>query len=68
MHRLGIPCRYEPVSWRNQDGSRVSFVVSAFRDPLDMLKIRARDAAGVYRSPVPADRQPWSATPTRPSS
>jgi dolichyl-phosphate beta-glucosyltransferase len=68
MHRLGIPCRYEPVSWRNQDGSRVSFVVSAFRDPLDMLKIRLRDAAGVYRSAVPEDRQPWAATASRPSS
>jgi dolichyl-phosphate beta-glucosyltransferase len=60
MHRFGIPCRYVPVSWHNQDGSRVSFVVSAFRDPMDMIKIRLRDVAGIYRSPVPPERQPWA--------
>jgi dolichyl-phosphate beta-glucosyltransferase len=60
MHRFDIPCRYVPVSWHNQDGSRVSFVVSAFRDPLDMLKIRLRDLLGIYRGPVPAQRQPWA--------
>lgn len=59
MHRLGIPCRFEPVTWRNQDGTRVNFLVSAFRDPLDMLKIRLRDVFGGYRAPVAPGRQPW---------
>jgi dolichyl-phosphate beta-glucosyltransferase len=59
MHRLGIPCRYEPVHWRNQAGSRVNFLVSAYRDPLDMLKIRLRDLLGVYGAPVGPGKQPW---------
>jgi dolichyl-phosphate beta-glucosyltransferase len=67
MHRLGIPCRYEPVHWRNQEGSRVNFVVSAFRDPLDMLKVRVRDVLGVYGAPVAPGRQPWERAGARPT-
>lgn len=64
MHRFGIPCRYVPVSWHNQEGSRVNFFASAFRDPMDMIKIRLRGLVGIYNAPVPSHKQPWSARST----
>jgi dolichyl-phosphate beta-glucosyltransferase len=60
MHRLGISCRYVPVSWANKAGSRINFLVCMVRDPLDMLRIRVRDIFGLYRTPLAESKQPWA--------
>lgn len=60
MHLHGIQCYFEGVHWKNKKGSRISFFRCMIFDPVDMLKIRLRDALGVYRRPIPDARQPWS--------
>jgi dolichyl-phosphate beta-glucosyltransferase len=60
LHKLNIPCRYVPVSWANKPGSRINIWLCMVRDPLDMVRIRVRDALGRYAKPVPNNSQPWS--------
>lgn len=48
MHRLGIPVFYQPVHWKNKPGSRINMVRCMLFDPLDLIAIRMRGAAGVY--------------------
>ncbi len=62
MHKHAISCRFVPVSWDNKPGSRINILACMVRDPLDMLKIRLRDLAGVYARPLASEAQPWSAT------
>ncbi len=59
MQKFDLPCRYEPVIWKNKEGSKISVAVSAVRDPFDMIKIRLRDLAGLYRRPIRNEKQPW---------
>ncbi len=59
MHQHDIRCYYEPVHWNNKEGSRINVLRCMLLDPLDMVKIRLRDAIGVERQPVHQDRQPW---------
>lgn len=60
MHKQGTSCRFVPVSWNNKPGSRINILACMIRDPLDMLRIRLRDLAGVYRQPLARERQPWA--------
>jgi dolichyl-phosphate beta-glucosyltransferase len=48
MHRLNIPVYYEPVRWKNKDGSRINFLKCFFLDPIDLIRIRWRGLAGTY--------------------
>jgi len=61
MHKLGVTCRYVPVSWTNKPGSRINILACMVRDPIDMLRIRLRDMAGVYAQAITASNQPWTA-------
>jgi len=60
MHLYDTQCYYEAVHWTNKAGSRINFVRCMLFDPFDMIKIRVRDALGLYRRPVSTERQPWS--------
>jgi len=60
LHLLEIPCRFHPVHWVNKAGSRISMIRCMLRDPLDMLCVRLRHAAGRYRQCILPERQPWA--------
>ncbi|HEY7060519.1 MAG TPA: dolichyl-phosphate beta-glucosyltransferase [Chloroflexota bacterium] len=60
LHLYDVPCYYEPVHWDNKEGSRINMVRCMLFDPVDMVKIRLRHAAGISRRPVELKRQPWS--------
>lgn len=62
MHKHAVTCRFVPVSWNNKPGSRINVLACIIRDPLDMLRIRLRDWAGVYARPLPDAAQPWRAS------
>ncbi len=59
MHKFGVSCRYVPVTWANKPGSRINVLACMVRDPVDMLRIRIRDLAGVYAKPIAKSAQPW---------
>lgn len=60
LHKLNIPCKYVPVTWNNKPGSRLNFLLCFVQDPSDMLRIRLRDLANVYKTPIPLEQQPWN--------
>jgi dolichyl-phosphate beta-glucosyltransferase len=60
MHKLGVPCHFVPVTWKNKSGSRINFIACAMRDPTDLLRIRLRNLTGLYERPVDSQRQPWN--------
>jgi dolichyl-phosphate beta-glucosyltransferase len=60
MHLNDMRCYFESVHWANKEGSRINFVRCMLLDPVDMLKIRAREYAGIYRRPIAPGHQPWS--------
>ena len=59
MHEFGVPCAYQAVHWKNKSGSKISVLRCMLTDPWEMIKIRLRDLAGLYRRPLSADMQPW---------
>lgn len=60
MHKLGVSCRFVPVSWTNKPGSRINILACIIRDPIDMIRIRLRDFAGVYSQGIAMTNQPWN--------
>lgn len=60
MHKLGIPCFYQPVHWNNKSGSRINMLRCMLFDPLDLLRVRMRRAAGLYDRPLGEREQPWN--------
>jgi dolichyl-phosphate beta-glucosyltransferase len=63
MHKFGVACRFVPVTWANKPGSRINVLACMVRDPIDMLRIRIRDMAGVYSKPITPASQPWASVP-----
>lgn len=61
FHKLGVPCRYEPVHWWNKADSRVNVMHSVVFDTLDLFRIRLRDLLGAYDSDIEPAAQPWMA-------
>jgi dolichyl-phosphate beta-glucosyltransferase len=59
LHLHDVQCRFEAVHWNNKAGSRINVIRCMLFDPIDMLKIRAREWSGLYRRPVPQEKQPW---------
>ena len=60
LDQFQIACHQAPVHWKNKPGTRINFLVCLFRDPLDLLRIRFRGMAGIYKKPVPQELQPWN--------
>lgn len=52
MHRLGIAVRYQPVHWENKAGSRINILRCMLFDPVDLIAIRLRGIAGVYKTDI----------------
>jgi dolichyl-phosphate beta-glucosyltransferase len=61
-HLYDVACYFESVHWNNKPGSRINYVRCMLFDPVDMVKIRIREAFGQYRRGLPAHRQPWAMT------
>jgi dolichyl-phosphate beta-glucosyltransferase len=60
LNQFKIACRQVPVNWKNKSGSRINFLVCMVRDPIDLLRIRFRGLAGIYKKPVLQEHQPWN--------
>jgi dolichyl-phosphate beta-glucosyltransferase len=60
MHLFALECYFESVHWNNKPGSRINYVRCMLLDPVDMVKIRLREALGQYRRRVKDDMQPWA--------
>jgi len=60
MNKMGIPYHFVPVIWKNKPDSRINFLACAVRDPIELLRIRARDFTGFYNAPVSTQSQPWN--------
>ena len=60
LHRFQIACHQVPVTWKNKAGTRINFLVCMVRDPIDLMRIRFRGTAGIYKKPVPEEDQPWN--------
>lgn len=60
LDQFKIACRQVPVNWKNKLGTRINFLVCMVRDPIDLLRIRFRDFAGIYKKPVLQELQPWN--------
>lgn len=60
LNQFQIACHQAPVNWKNKAGTRINFLVCLIRDPVDLLRIRFRGMAGVYKKPVPQELQPWN--------
>src|SRR5215469_16077824 len=60
LNQFQIACHHAPVNWKNKSGTRINFLVCMVRDPLDLLRVRFRGMAGIYKKPVPHELQPWN--------
>ncbi len=60
LHKFQIACHQVPVTWKNKAGTRINFLVCMVRDPIDLMRIRFRSTAGIYKKPVPEEDQPWN--------
>jgi dolichyl-phosphate beta-glucosyltransferase len=60
LHKLDIPCRYQPVHWVNKAGSQIRILHCMLGDPIEMVLIRLRDLAKVYERPIAETRQSWN--------
>lgn len=47
-HKLAVPIYFVPVHWKNAPGSTINIWRCLAQDPIDMLRIRLRDALGRY--------------------